>query len=233
MTTGIVVVLVIASLLAYVVYLHIQLTRKNIFIESTIRQLSGIEKRWNMEEMIRFLNEVKRVSFYGSFFTDRLFEEKPLQFLLENQKDSKIFIHYTREENIARDIIREGFLFADSFYKTAMQIFNDKLDLLVKHNNHKSFGDFIVIICISDKVFDRYSLEIEKRGIKGFAVENILTEKQPSRNENADLVYQLSNKFIKGYINHHTGIIVPNTDFDPVFDSPGFMNNIESLDSHG
>lgn len=221
--------IMIVVLAAYIIYLHIQLAKKNLFIESTVKRLSGIEKNWTPEEMMRFLNEIKKVSHYSSFFTDSLFEEKPIGFLLENQKDSRIYIHYTRLENDARNILKEGFLFADSFYQTALPVSNDRLDLLIKHNGRKSFGDYLIVLCISDKIFDHYASQLDIKGLKEFSVENVLTESLPFLNDNGDIMYQLSNRFVKGYINHRTGDIVPNPDFNPVFDSFVFEKNLDSL----
>jgi hypothetical protein len=72
-------------------------------------------------------------------------------------------------------------------------------------------------------------LELEKAGIKNYYFENVLTEAPPRRNDNSDLVYQLSSQFVKGYINHRTGEIVKNPGFDPWYNSPGFMKNIDLL----
>jgi len=222
-------IILIALLLGYIIYLHVQLAKKNIFIESTVKRLSGIEKSWSAEEMNRFLHEIRKVHHYSSFFNDKLFEEKPLNFLLENKKDSRIYIHYTKEENVARSIINEGFRYADSFYKTALPVTSDRLDLLIKHNNRKSFGDYLMILCLSDKIVDYYSAELDKYGLNGISVENILTETGSSRNENGDIVYLLPNRFVKGFINHQTGEIAGNPAFDPSYDSPAFSRNIDLL----
>lgn len=227
--TEILIGVIIIGLLGYIIFLHIQLAKKNIFIESTVKRLSGIEKSWSAEEMMKFLQEIRKVSHYSSFFTDKLFEEKPMGFLLENEKDSRIFIHYTKDENDAKSIISDGFMFVDTFYKTALAVSGDKLDLLIKHNSRKSFGDYLVVLALADKIFDHYSDEMDKKGIRGFSVENILTEKPPVKNDNADLVYQLSSRFVKGYINHQTGEITRNPDFNPSFDTPVFEKNLEHL----
>jgi hypothetical protein len=227
--TEILIGIIIIGLLGYIIFLHIQLAKKNLFIESTVKRLSGIEKSWSAEEMMKFLQEIRKVSHYSSFFTDKLFEEKPMGFLLENENDSRIFIHYTKNENDAKSIISDGFMFVDTFYKTALPVSGDKLDLLIKHNGRKSFGDYLVVLALSDKIFDHYSDEMDKQGIKGFSVENILTERPPVKNDNADLVYQLSNRFVKGYINHQTGEITRNPDFNPSYDTPVFEKNLEHL----
>jgi hypothetical protein len=222
-------IILITLLLGYIIYLQILLTKKNIFIESTVKRLTGIDKSWNTEEMNRFLQEIRKANQYSSFFNDKLFKEKPLKFLFENKKDSRVYIHYTKEESVAKRILNDGFLYADSFYKTALPVTNDKLDLLIKHNNRKSFGNYLMIICLSDKIVDHYSAELARNGLTGVAVENILTETDTSLNENRDIIYLLPNRFVKGFINHQTGEITENPAFDPTYDSPVFGMNLELL----
>jgi hypothetical protein len=229
MGTDIVLIVLIAALLGYIIYLHIQLVKKNLFIESTVKRLSGMEKSWSADEMNRFLHEVRKIQHYSSFFNDKLFEDRSLDFLFENKKDSKIYIHYTREEKVARSILAEGFRYADSFYKTALPVTHDRLDLLMKHNTRKSFGHYLMILCLSDKIIDHYTAELDKYGLRGINVENVLTETSPVRNENSDTVYLLPNSYVKGFINHQTGEIVVNPAFNPSYDSPAFTRNIEQL----
>ena len=217
----------IIALLVYIVFLHIRLTKKNIFIESTVKRLSGIEKSRSMDEMMIFLQEIQKLSQYSSYFTDKALEESSINFILKNDKEMNTFMHYTKDGDIARSILRDGFQFADSFYKTALPVSKDRLDVVIKHNSRKFYGDYIIIICISNDIVNFYSMELEKAGIRNFTYENILTESPPVKNDNADLVYQLPAQFIKGYINHKTGEIVRNSLFDPWYNSPAFLKNIE------
>jgi hypothetical protein len=229
MTVQIVVGLFIVVLLGYIIFLHIQLAKKDIFIESTVRRLSGIEKSRSMEEMMVFLQEIQKSSRYSSFFTDKLLDDSTIKFILGNDKDQRIYMHYTKDEDDAKSILQDGFKFADSFYKTALPVSKDKLDMTIKHNSRKFFGEYIIIISISDDIVNYYSMELEKAGIKNYLFENILTEAPPVRNENSDLIYQLASQFIKGYINHRTGKIVNNPGFDPWYNSQNFMKNIDLL----
>ena len=231
MAIPIVLIIIIIALLGYIIVLHAQLSKKNIFIETTVRRLSGIEKNRSMEEMMSFLQEIQELSQYSSFITDKLLEDSTLEFILENGKDMRSYIHYTKDEADAMSIIQNGFKFADSFYKTALPVSKDKLDLKIKHNSRKLFGDYLIVICISNDVANYYSYELEKAGIKKYSFENILTETLPSKNDNSDLVYQLSPQFIKGYVNHRTGVIVKNPGFNPLYNSTNFQRNIDLLKS--
>lgn len=216
-------------LAAYVIYLHVKLARNTIFIESIVKRLTGIEKNWKPDEMKAILNELHRFNFRANFFDDKLFENRILSFILENEDKSKIYIHYTKYENDAKSIMTEGFRFVDSFYKTALPISNDKLDLMIKHNSRKFFGDYIIILCISNEIVKYYTEEMQKAELRNYFFENILTETPPVRNDNSDLEYLLPDQFVKGYINHATGEIYANPNFNPGFSSPGFKANIEML----
>lgn len=229
MAIQIVLVIIITALTGYIIYLHVQLSKKNVFIETTVRRLSGIEKNHSMEEMMSFLQEIQELKQYSSTFTDKLLDESTLKFILENHKNTRSYIHYTQNEADASSIIQNGFQFVDSFYKTALPVSKDKLDLKIKHNSRKFFGDFIIVICISNDVANFYSYELGKAAIPNYSFENILTETPPEKNDNSDLVYQLSSQFIKGYVNHRTGIIVKNPGFDPLYNSPNFLKNIELM----
>jgi hypothetical protein len=221
--------ILIAGLLGYIIFLHIQLTKKNVFIESTVRRLSGIEKSRSMDEMMAFLLEFQKLNQYSQFFPDKFLSDSTIDFILENEKDQKIYIHYTKEESDAKNIVQNGFKFAESFYKTALPVSKDELDLVIKHNSRKFFGEYLIVICISTDIVNFYSMELEKAQIKNLYFENVLTENPPSLNDNSDLVYQLPYQFIKGYINHRTGEIFRNPGFDPWYNSSGFMKNIDHL----
>lgn len=229
MATQIILVFLIVVLVIYSIVLQIKLTRKNIFIESTVKRLTGIEKRRSMEEMTSFLAEIQKQAQYSSYFTDKLLEKETTDFIFENDKELKIFMHYTLQEADAKNILTDGFMFADSFYKTALHVTRDSLDLKIKHNSKKYYGDFLIIICISNDIVNFFSMELKKAGVTGHSYENILTEEAPFRNDNSDMVYKLSSKFVKGYLNYRTGEIVRNPNFDPWYNSPEFQKNVDSL----
>lgn len=231
MTTQIVLVILIIALVVYSIILQIRLTRKNIFIETTVKRLSGIEKNRNLEEMMTFLSELQKQSQYSSYFADKLLDKETTDFIFENDKELLIYMHYTLEEDSAKSIIQNGFRFADSFYKTALHVTKDKLDLKIKHDSRKYYGDYLIIICISNDIVNLFTMELQKAGITSVSFENILTEVPLSKNDNSDIVYQLSPKFVKGYLNYRTGAIVRNPGFDPSFNSPEFLKNIERLKS--
>jgi hypothetical protein len=229
MEIQIVIAVIIVALLGYIVFLHIQLSKKNIFIESAFRRLSGIENSRSIDEMRAFLVEIQKIRWFSSFFKDNFFDDNAISFILENDMDLKIYMHYTKEEADAKNILKDGFKFSDSFYKTALPVSKDLLDMKIKHNSRKFFGEYIIIICISNEIVNFYSSELKKAGIKNYSFENILTVATLPSGDNSDQGYQLASPFIKGYIYLHTGEIFKNPCFDPYYNSPAFMKNIELL----
>jgi hypothetical protein len=226
---SIVYLIIICVLIIYIIYLHILLVRKNIYIESTVNRLTGIEKKWKMDELLSFLEEIKKLNYYSTFFSDKLFDEETLSYILEDVSDTKTFIHYTKEEKDAKSIAANGFRFVDSFYKTALPVLNDKVDFINKHNGRKYYGDWLIIISISNKILEEYASRMKEAGISNYAVENVITEVPPVKDENSDLIYVLPRQFIKGFINHRTGEIFKNSDFNSSYTSEVFLKNIEKI----
>ncbi len=207
---------VIFLMAVYIAYLHVKLIKRDLRTDSLIKQLTGTG----------FAGR------FSDFTSDRIFDENILKFILENEKEAKIYLHYTRLRETAENILREGFLFAESLYKTAFTVTSDRLDLMVKHNSKKYFGDYVVVICIADRIIRFYNSEIIKYGLKNCNFENIITEKPPEKNENAETVYILPSKYIKGIVNYTTGEIIRNNNFDPYYSSPLYEANLNDLRNH-
>jgi hypothetical protein len=220
--------IVIISLLIYIGIIHYQLYKKNSFIESLVRRQLNIEDiiaKQGFEEMIK---KYRGLSSDSPLKQNKLFEQEIQNFILENESNEVLFIHYTKDQDVAQQITREGFRFADSFYKTAEPIVNDKLDFIYKHYLRKHYGNFVVVISISKNVYNHYLSEIAHSN-KVMNVEHIISNKCPQLNENEDEVYLLPKEFIKGFINAETGEIYRNQSFNPNFDSPEFQKNLDKF----
>ncbi len=197
----------------YIAILHVKLMKRDLRIDSLIRQL----------------NQSGFAGKFTDFIEDKIFDTNVLNFILEYEKEAKIYLHYTKFRENAENILREGFKFAESFYKTAFSVTSDRLDLIIKHNSKKYYGNYIIIICISERIIKYYNSKIIMLGLKNCHYENILTEKPPEKNENAEIIYTLPSKYIKGIINYHTGEIIKNPEFDHNYLSPWFEINIEKM----
>jgi len=205
--------IVILLLAVYIAYLHIKLIKRDIQFDSLLKKTALYESRSGFDEPR----------------SEKLFDENVMKFMFEYEDRAKIYLHYTKLRSDAENILKEGFRFAESFYKTAFPATSDRLDLMIKHNSKRYFGDYVVVICISDRIIKYYNDEIAKAGIKDCHYENILTEKPPEKNDNADTVYTLPSQYIKGFINYSTGEIFPNPLFDYNYTSPWFNINLSRL----
>lgn len=204
---------IIFILTGYIVYLHLKLIKRDIRIDSLLAKMAeaGINTGFR---------EIK---------DEKLFDQEILSFIYENNDLTKIYLHYTRQKSDAENIMKEGFRFADSFYKTAFPVTGDRLDLAIKHQSKRYYGDYIIVISISEEIIRYYNNAITAAGIRNCHYENILTERPPEKNDNSDTVYTLPSKYIKGIINHRTGEITANEGFDPFYSSPWFEKNLERI----
>jgi len=190
-----------------------------------------LEQEWSDDHVVKLLQKLQHLN-EPVAKRDKLFDKNVISYLFEGDKELRIFVHYTKEEPVARKIFEEGFRFVESFDKTAEPIINDTIDLTYKHNVKKYYGKFIVVICISDSIYSKYDNELKSLKKSNIQVEQVLTEAQPCVNENNDEVYFLSSQFIKGFVNYETGEIVDNPSFNPNFDSLIFKANLERLRSN-
>ncbi len=157
-----------------------------------------------------------------------IFEKEILEFLLADKKELLKFSHRTHSEKIARQIVASGFEFSESLQKTTDPIIDDQVYLNYWHNLRVYYGPFTIVICIAKTLFLDYIKRLDEVGNNNILVEHILTVKEPV-NDNQNYIYTLPNQYIKGYFNSETGAITANPDFDPYFDSPIFLENLEKL----
>lgn len=216
-------------LICYIVFLHYQLNKKNQLIETMVGKLTKQEKEWDKDHVLYLLEKLRLQNSEASVKRDKFFDEAVRNFLFTNDKDSKIFVHYTKEESIARKIFEGGFMFVDSFEKTAEQIINDSVDLTYKHNIRKYYGKYIIVICISNDIYNQYDDELKQISKQNTQVEQVLTDIPPCFNDNTDEVFTLSKHFVKGYVNYETGEIVSNAHFNPTYNSASFMENLNRI----
>lgn len=221
--------IVVAILVSYVVYLHLQLNKKNNLIESMVGKITKLEKEWDTQHVLNLLEKLRQLSNDSNLKRDKLFDEKVMKFLFSNDNDSKIFVHYTKEESVAKKILNDGFIFVDSFEKTVEQVINDSVDLTYKHNIRKYYGKYIIVICISNDIYNRYDHELKDLEKTNVQVEQVLTEIPSCFNDNKDEVFTLSRRFIKGYVNYETGETTFNPIFNPYFSSPAFNDNLSRV----
>lgn len=194
-----------------------------------VGKLTKLEKEWDTDHVLGLLEKLRQQSNETTIKRDKLFDDTVTKFLFSNENDSKIFVHYTKDENVARKIFDMGFIFVDSFEKTAEQIIHDPVDLTYKHNVRKYYGKYIIVICISNEIYHHYDEQLKQINKLNTQVEQILTDIPSCFNENKDEVFTLSKHFVKGYVNYETGAIVNNPSFNPAYLSEVFNNNLQRI----
>lgn len=220
---------IIFLLFIYVIYLHLRLVKKNSLLKTFYDKVEKPGSKLEKKDIIRFLGNVKKSNDHEIITKDKLFDNKVSNFLFENDKNTKLFVHYTPRQDVATKILKEGFKFVNSFYKTAEYIYNDDLYLVHRHHEHKQYGNYVIVICISKDTYDHYSNELGKLRAKNISVEQILTKTSSYKDENSDDIYTCPKQFIKGYFNYTNGTITPNPEFNLSYQSKIFDENIEKL----
>lgn len=114
-------------------------------------------------------------------------------------KNVNTYLHTTKEEETAKNILNTGFQYFD-FFKTTDEIsLKDKATLDWNLTMRKPYGNFTIII-----QFNRtYRSNIEN-----------LSSTKPFKNEDGEAIYTLPKEFIKGYFNRKTAQIVKNPHFN-------------------
>lgn len=200
-------------------------------MESVVGKLTKLEQEWGDDHIVKLLQKLQHLNAEPVARKDKLFDPNVLKYLFEGEKDTRLFVHYTKDEAVARKIFEDGFRFVESFDKTAEPIINDPVDLTYKHNVKKYYGKYMLVISISNSIYSKYDNELKMLKKLNVQVEQILTEVQPCVNENKDDVYFLSHQFVKGYVNYETGEMLSNPAFNPNYDSLIFKENLERLKS--
>lgn len=225
------ILLLFIILIVIIGFLYFKLKEKNKYIQLFHEKLKIRDPEIKKEELSDILSKLKIVELKKIITKDKFFDENILNYIFKNSSDKKVFLHYTQDKPVALKICEEGFQFRYSFYKTAYLITQDKLDLIYTHSRSKYFGKNVIIISISSKIYDHYSKELKRISPPETFVEQILTEAPPFHDENNDVVYVLSNKFVKGYFNYETGKIISNPEFKPDYDCENFKKNLTRLEN--
>ena len=210
-------------------YLYLQLKKKDNYIKLIFNKLNIQYPELEKEELSKILSKLQIVELTKIVTKDKFFNDNILDYIFKDTKDKILLLHYTQEKTIADKILKEGFQFRYSFHKTAYKITRDRLDLIYKHSRSKYFGKNVLILSISDEINNYYSEELKKISPPEAFFEQILTEVPPFHDENNDVVYALSNKFVKGYFNYETGEITGNPEFNPNYDCDIFRKNLARL----
>jgi predicted metal-binding protein len=153
-----------------------------------------------------------------------------LTLLIPDDENVINYTHRTDNEDVARKIIKTGFKFTESFYKTTDIVINNPVNLNYVSLLRKAYGKYVVVISFAKEVIKHYeSILFMKLQSNIVEVQQILTETEPEINEDNEEVYTLTRQFIKGYFNEENENVVYNPDFNPYYESTVFITNIDRI----
>ena len=221
---------VIFFLFVYIFILHFLIYKKSKEIKSILLKLSNFEQKEDKDQIIKYVKSyIEGLTASRQITKGELIKDDRIrEFIFENTQNSRVFIHYTSTELVARKIVSEGFKFIDTFHKTAESVNKDDIELVYKHSIRRLYGNFVIVICVGNKVFEYYLNELKNRKKDNtISVEQILVKHPPSLNDNDEEEYIFPKEYIKGYFNYETGEIIKNKVHNPLFDSEIFRKNLE------
>lgn len=134
---------------------------------------------------------------------------------IQNYLDCIIFLHNTRDIQIAGKIASEGFIFENQLAHSTDRINpNEVIETTYFLYQRKEYGSFTMVIAIPKKT---YNLYIKYSNQMDIPVEELLTMKKPRMGENDELIYVLPPQHIAGHFNNFTGVFTENPLYNPSY----------------
>lgn len=140
-----------------------------------------------------------------------------------------IFLHNTRKEEIAKNILQEGFTFQNQLYYSTDRINpNDPVEISYFLYERKDYGDYTIIIEITRALFRKVCLIAES---SDHHFEDVLSITEPVLGDDDEFVYTISPHYIRAYYNNKTGELVENPIFNPDYLSPVYLDNLNRINN--
>ena len=137
------------------------------------------------------------------------------------------FIHQTPTQELAEQILNEGFEFENHLMHTTDQVSGfDLVELNYFLMIRRDYGQFTIVIVIADELID-YLIQITKD--TNIHYSEILSKTLPIFRSEDTPFYTLPEQLIKGYFNQITLERIFNPKFDPHYRPPTIMENFDIL----
>ena len=137
------------------------------------------------------------------------------------------FIHQTPTQELAEQILNEGFEFENHLMHTTDQVSGfDLVELNYFLMIRRDYGQFTIVIVIADELID-YLIQITKN--TNIHYSEILSKTLPIYHSEDTPFYTLPEQFIKGYFNQITLERIFNPKFDPHYKPSTIMENFDIL----
>ncbi len=133
--------------------------------------------------------------------------------ILRRFENCVVFLHNTREREIADKILAEGFLFENQLSHTSDRVNpGEPIEIAYFLFQRKDYGPYTVVIAIPRSVYTiytRYSNQLGK------SIEDLMSREKPHISDNDELVYRLPPEHIAGHYNNDTLEFTGNPGYDP------------------
>lgn len=137
--------------------------------------------------------------------------------ILTEFQDCCLFLHNTREREIAEKIMNEGFLFESQLPHSTDRVNpSEHIEINYFFIQRKDYGSYTIVIAIPKTIYSIYSAASEKEET---GIEEVITLTGPYTGENDEPVYRLSPKHILGYFNSVNGEFIRNRNWDPGYNN--------------
>ncbi len=216
-------IVIIIALVVYITVLHYYWHKKNLLFKEGIIRLMGLEEMLLKEGLEKMISKILDSQKTEKPKRDKIFDEPLQNFIFSDKSSQVIFLHYTKEEKVAQDITQQGFIFEDSFHKTAEQVTDDVEDFAYRHFLNRPFGPYVVVIGIEKELYEHLH-NLVLKGVSELNVEQALSQRVEEDLEGNEELYLLPGYYIKGYVNAITGDIHINPDFNPAFNPHSTIN---------
>jgi hypothetical protein len=149
--------------------------------------------------------------------------EKISNYVQRNLDEYKVFIHFTSLKQNADCILKEGFKYSETIYKTSQEIINSSVDLTYKLQLYRPYGSFLILLCVPKQlveIFNQY-----KTANHSFSLlDNVLSELNPKN----DLEYTLPPMFVRGYVDMDKNVITENKWFLNDFNIEDYRTKLQN-----
>jgi hypothetical protein len=148
--------------------------------------------------------------------------------ILRRFEDCIVFLHNTKEEEIADKILAEGFIFENQLSHTSDRINpSEQIEIAYFLFQRKEYGPFTIVIAIPRKVYSLYAASSKRLDL---SIEELMSKDKPWVSDNDELVYCLPPEHIAGYYRNDTFEFIGNPLYNSEYILCRSIDNIRSSD---
>lgn len=135
-----------------------------------------------------------------------------LHSFLQKYHDCIVFLHNTRDADIAENIIREGFVFENQLAHSTDRVnVSEQIETTYFLFQRKDYGPYTIVIAIPKKTYNLYTSYSNQFEIP---VEELISKTEPYMGENDEFIYVMPPQHIAGYFDNISGDFIRNHRFN-------------------